>query len=87
VPGSLFPVEGPQWSVAAPLTSGRSFSFELVPIQALEVQHQSADPLQKTWAALMTAYALGDAVAKARQTADRFGVQLTSVEEYAAGLR
>ncbi|MDH4167747.1 MAG: NmrA family NAD(P)-binding protein [Gammaproteobacteria bacterium] len=68
-------------------TAGRSFSLEHVPIQALEVQHQSADPLQKTFAALMMAYALGDPVAKARQTADRYGVQLTTVENYAAGLR
>jgi len=68
-------------------TSGCSFSLEHVAIQALEVQHQSADPLQKTFAALMMAYALGDPVAKARQTADRYGVRLTSVENYAAGLR
>jgi uncharacterized protein YbjT (DUF2867 family) len=68
-------------------TLGRSFSLEHVPIQALEEQHQSADPLQKTFAALMMAYALGDPVAKPQQTAHRHGVQLTSVEDYAAGLR
>lgn len=67
--------------------SGRHFSLEHVPIQALEDQHRSADPLQKTFAALMMACALGDPVANAQQTADRFGVQLTSVEDYAAGLR
>jgi uncharacterized protein YbjT (DUF2867 family) len=65
---------------------GRSFSLEHVPIQALEVQHQSADPLQKTFAALMIACALGDPVTKARQTADRYGVQLTTIEDYALGL-
>ena len=68
-------------------TSGRSFSREHVPLQALEMQHLSADPLQKSLAALMMAYALGDPVAMARQTADRYGVQLTTVEDYAAGLR
>jgi NADH dehydrogenase len=67
--------------------SGRRFVLEHVPIQALEVQHQSADPLQKTFAALMMAYAFGDAVPKARQTAARYGVQLTTIEDYAAGLR
>jgi NADH dehydrogenase len=66
---------------------GRSFSLEHVPMHALEMQHQSADPLQKTFAALMMAYALGDPVATAQQTADRYGVQLTSVEDYAAGFR
>ena len=66
---------------------GRSFSLEHVPIQALEVQHQSADPLQKTFAALMIAYALGDPVPEARQTAERYGLRLTTIEDYAAGMR
>ena len=66
---------------------GCSFSLEQVPMRALEEQHRSTDPLQKTFAALMMAYALGDHVATASQTADRFGVQLTAVEDYAANLR
>ena len=66
---------------------GYGFSLEHVPVQALELQHQSADPLQKTFAALMMTYALGDPVAKARQTADRYGVRLTMVEDFAAGQR
>ena len=66
---------------------GRRFSLEHVPIHALKVQHQSAEPLQKTFAALMMAYALGDPVAKAQETAGRYGVRLTSIEDYVAGLR
>lgn len=66
---------------------GRTFSLEHVPMQALEEQHRSTDPLEKAFAALMMAYALGDPVAKARQTADRYGVQLTAVEDYATNLR
>lgn len=68
-------------------TLGRSFSLEHVPIESLEAQHQSFDPLQKTFAALMMAYALGDFVAKARQTAEKYGVELTTVENYSMGFR
>jgi hypothetical protein len=35
----------------------------------------------------MMAYALGDFVAKARQTAERYGVELTTVENYSMGFR
>lgn len=65
---------------------GRGFLLEHVPVQDLEAQHRSTDPLQRTFAALMLAYAHGDPVAKARQIADRYGVQLTTVEQYAAGV-
>ena len=66
---------------------GRRFSLEFVPIAALEAQHQSPDPLQQTFAALMLGCALGDAIPEARQNAARYGVALASVEEYAAGVR
>ena len=66
---------------------GRSFSVEHVPMAALEAQHQSADPLQKTFSALMLACALGDAVPKSVQAASRYGVSLTSVEDYAKAFR
>ena len=65
---------------------GHRLALEHVPIDALEQQHQSADPLQQTFAALMMNYALGDSVADARQNAHRFGVPLTTVAEYAAGV-
>jgi len=68
-------------------TLGRRISLEHIPIDALEMQHQSSDPLQKTFAALMIAYALGDPVAKARQTANKYAVQLTTVEDYAMDFR
>ena len=66
---------------------GRSFSVEHLPMAALEAQHQSADPLQKTFSALMMACALGDAMPEAGQTASRYGVSLTSVEDYARSFR
>jgi len=68
-------------------TLGRSITLEHIPIDALELQHRSSDPLQKTFAALMIAYALGDPVAKARQTADNYGVPLMTIENYAMGFR
>lgn len=64
---------------------GRSFSLEHVPVEALEAQHQSSDPLQRTFAALMMAYAIGDNVVHSRQTADRYGVKLRTVEDFVAG--
>jgi uncharacterized protein YbjT (DUF2867 family) len=65
----------------------RSFSVEHVPMAALEAQHQSADPLQKTFSSLMLACALGDAMPEATQAASRYGVSLTSVEDYAKAIR
>lgn len=62
---------------------GRPFAREHVPIAALEQQHRSADPLQQTFAALMIAVALGDATPGAQQVAQRYGIRLTSLEEFA----
>lgn len=66
---------------------GRSFAVEHVPMGALEAQHQSPDPLQKTFAALMMSCALGDSIPEARQNAARYGVPLSSVADYAAGFQ
>ncbi len=63
---------------------GRRFALEYVPMAALEAQHRSPDPLQKTFAALMLGCAHGDSIPEARQNAIRYGVPLTSVEDYAA---
>lgn len=41
------------------LTLGTKLQVEEVPLAALEEQHRSTDPLQKTLAALMIAYAKG----------------------------
>lgn len=68
-------------------TLGRRFTVEHVPMEALEAQHQSPDPLQKTFAALSIGYALGDAIPEATENARRYGVSLTSVSDYAARFR
>ncbi len=66
---------------------GKKFTLEFVPLQALEEQHRSTDPLQKTFAALILGYAKGDLVAESRANAERLGVRLRSVEDYAATFR
>lgn len=55
-----------------------------LPEQALVEQHKSPDPVQKTFAALMLAYAKGDAVEGAQFVARDHGVSLRSVEHYAS---
>lgn len=62
---------------------GREIQLDRVPVEALEEQHGSPDPLQKTFAALMLALADGDEIPDARATAERFGVSLRSVAEHA----
>jgi uncharacterized protein YbjT (DUF2867 family) len=63
--------------------SGRRFEREHVPMAALEQQHRSPEPLQQTFAALMLACALGDSIPEAQRVALRYGVRLTSVEDFA----
>jgi uncharacterized protein YbjT (DUF2867 family) len=63
---------------------GRRISVEHVPVEALQAQHQSPEPLQKTFGALMLAYAQGDAVQSAVPNAQKCGIQLHSVHEYAS---
>lgn len=63
--------------------SGRTIRREYVPLSALEAQAQSPDPLSQTFGALMLACARGDVVLDARDAARRYGVRLTSLEEYA----
>ena len=65
-------------------TLGKKIEVEKVPLAALEEQHRSTDPLQKTFAALMLGYVKGDAIAGAQETARRYGVTLHSVTDYAA---
>jgi uncharacterized protein YbjT (DUF2867 family) len=66
---------------------GRKCELEKVPLAALEEQHRSTDPLQKTFAALMLGYAKGDAIPGSLDTAHTYGVTLHSVSDYAATLR
>ena len=63
------------------------FKLDFVPVAALEQQHLSSDPLQQTFAALMIAYAKGDVIPQGRANAERYGVRLRSVAEYAATFR
>jgi len=56
-----------------------------IPVEALRAQHQSSDPLQKTFAALMLSYAAGDVVDDAIANALLHGITLSSVADYACG--
>jgi uncharacterized protein YbjT (DUF2867 family) len=64
---------------------GKEIKVERVPLDALRAQHQSLDPLQKTFAALMLNYALGDIVQDAVNNAEAHGIHLGSVSDYASG--
>ena len=66
---------------------GKKCEIEKVPLAALEEQHRSTDPLQKTFAALMIGYAKGDAIPGSVETARQYGVTLRSVSDYAATFR
>jgi NADH dehydrogenase len=63
---------------------GRRIGVEHVPVEALQAQHQSPEPLQKTFGALMLAYAQGDDVQSAVPNAQKYGIRLHSVHEYAS---
>jgi NADH dehydrogenase len=62
---------------------GKKFTLDFVPVEALEGQYRSSDPLQKTFGALMLGYAKGDVNRESRANADRYGVRLRSVADYA----
>jgi uncharacterized protein YbjT (DUF2867 family) len=68
-------------------TLGTSLTLEHVPVEALRAQHASEDPVQKTFAALAIGYARGDVIPEAHANAERFGVKLHSVAEYARTFR
>jgi uncharacterized protein YbjT (DUF2867 family) len=68
-------------------TLGTKIGLERVPLAALEEQHRSTDPLQKTFAALMIGYAKGDVIPGSQETARRYGVTLHTVRDYAATFR
>lgn len=59
---------------------------DYVPVSTLRSQYQAAaDPMQKSFAALMLGYALGDAM-DVSQTTALFPVRLTSVREYVSAV-
>ena len=64
--------------------TGRKFSTESVPIEALHAQLGASDPMQATLAALTYAYAKGDIIRDARETATRHGIELRSVAQFSA---
>ena len=66
---------------------GTSCRLEFVPLEALQQQHLSQDPLQRTFAALMLGYAQGDVISGAVALAGEFGVALRSVTDYANSFR
>jgi uncharacterized protein YbjT (DUF2867 family) len=68
-------------------TLGKKLTLEHVPLEVLRAQHASDDPLQKTFAALAIGYARGDAIPEAHTNAERFGVKLHSVADYARAFR
>lgn len=65
---------------------GKQFELERIPLDVLEEQHRSTDPLQKTFAALMIGYAKGDAIPGSAETAKSYGITLHSVSEYATSM-
>ena len=66
--------------------TGRPFKLEHVPESALVAQFEGAtDSLQKSFAALMLGYSRGDAMNMA-PVVDTYGIQLTSVNDYAQGV-
>jgi len=66
---------------------GCRLKVEHVPVEALIAQHQSSDPLQKTFGALTLAYARGDEVKDAVPNAQRYRIQLRTLSEYASRFR
>lgn len=66
---------------------GAPFEVQRVPEAALEERYAAADPIQKTFAALGLSLARGDPIPDARETAARFGIELTSVRDCVGSLR
>lgn len=63
---------------------GKPFQVEYVPVEALQAQQAAAtDPLQESFAALMLAYAKGNALDMTK-VLEAIPIQLTSVKAYAA---
>jgi uncharacterized protein YbjT (DUF2867 family) len=62
---------------------GRPFRLEHIPEQALRAQYNEAvDPLQKSFAALMLGYSLGDAM-DMTPVVETFGIKLCTLDQYA----
>jgi methionine-rich copper-binding protein CopC len=59
----------------------KKIKLESVPMKALQAQHKSADPLQKTFGALMLAYSKRDVVRHAATLAKKYNISLRSVSD------
>jgi uncharacterized protein YbjT (DUF2867 family) len=66
---------------------GRKVQLQFLPAEAIQQQHRSSDPLQKTFGALMLAYTKGDVISGTRTLAEEYGIRLRSVADIAALLR
>ena len=65
--------------------TGRKFDVQYVPEAALRAQYDAAaDPMQRSFAALMLMYASGDSI-NMTKTLAAFPMKLTSVRDFAAG--
>lgn len=64
----------------------RKIKVDHIPVEALQTQHQSSDPLQKTFAALMLSYAKGDVIEGTALLAQQHQINLRSVRDHANGL-
>jgi uncharacterized protein YbjT (DUF2867 family) len=68
-------------------TLGKAITVQHVPTETIEAQRQAADPLQKTFGALMTAYINGDVITGAAPLARHYGIPLQSLSTYASQVR
>jgi uncharacterized protein YbjT (DUF2867 family) len=68
-------------------TLRNKIELEFVPLEALEQQHRSTDPLQKTFGALILALTQGDMIPGAVALAQEHGIKLRSVGDYAMEFR
>jgi NADH dehydrogenase len=67
-------------------TLGKQMRIDYVPVETLRAQHESSDPLARTFGALMLSYAKGDEVPNAVEAARQFQILLRSVSEHASSL-
>ncbi|MDP9146586.1 MAG: NAD(P)H-binding protein [Acidobacteriota bacterium] len=62
----------------------KKVQLDFLPVEAIEQQHRSTDPLQKTFGALMLGYTKGDVIPDSQPNAAKYGISLRSVADYAA---
>ncbi len=65
-------------------TLGKAVTVQHVPAGTIEAQRQAVDPVQRSFAALMTTYINGDVITGATELAQAYGIPLQSVSTYAS---